>query len=68
METYNTAFLLLKEACQNYNITLEPKHIKADFELALMQSFYHSTTSPKVYIIILKEGIARSKKLLVRIT
>ena len=28
-----------------------------------MQSFYHSTTALKLYIIILKEGIARSKKI-----
>ena len=36
--TCNTALLRLKEACQNYIITLEPKHNKADFQLALMQN------------------------------
>ena len=37
-ETYNMAFLLLKENCQNYRITLDPSEVKTDFELALLQS------------------------------
>ena len=63
METYNTAFLLMIEACQNYNFALEPEHIKTDFELPLMQSFYHSTTSPKLYTIILKGWHSKVKKI-----
>ena len=63
------AFLLLIEACQNYNITLEPEHIKADFELhgpdAELLPLYHFA---QAIHIILKDGTARSKKLLVRIT
>ena len=37
-ETYNMAFLLFKEICQNYSIDLDPQQVKTDFELALVQS------------------------------
>ena len=41
-ETYNMAFLLLKESCQNYHISLDPPKVKTDFELALVQSIHIS--------------------------
>ena len=41
-ETYNMAFLLLKESCQNYHISLDPPEVKTGFELALVQSIHIS--------------------------
>ena len=36
------AFLLLKESCQNYHISLDPPEVKTGFELALVQSIHIS--------------------------
>ena len=37
-ETYHNAFVLLKEVSQNYGFTLMPSYVKANYELALVQS------------------------------
>ena len=37
-ETYHNAFVLLKEVSQNYGFTFMPSYVKADYELALVQS------------------------------
>ena len=37
-EVYNTVFLLTKEIAQNFNLVIDPVALKADFELALVQS------------------------------